>query len=579
MKAWLLQFINPPDFADLTLNRRGWILHFLSILLILTGLSALVVLPLAGQAEAGIVLTNAALAVLGIVIQVLIRFRALTAASLLAVIAGWIVTTLLLYFNGGLNSPFLLLYFVVMVLAAVLLGSIFIVFFTLLTVTALVLLYLAAASSRISPPDFNTFTTLLVSSGIYLVSAGILFLGTRFLQNSTRQSNELQQLLYEKEAVIQQVTQSFEARVRERTEQLELRTRLTESAAEVSAIVASILDLEVLSQQVVDLIQERFSLYYVGLFLLDEEKNAAVLHAGTGERGRQMLERRHSIKVGDGMIGWSIANNQARVALDADDDLVRLIPAELPETRSEAAIPMRSRGQVIGALTVQSSKPQAFSAVVLEIFQLMADQIGVAIDNARLYEKNQAAIEVERLSMAQNFRETWAKLLRSTSMLSYRYDRKNISQIHGEWTTDMLEAAGQHKIVQRLENEHNVLHVPIKIRDRVVGISSLRKPASKPWTDAEIKVLQTLVDQLGITLDSARLYSETQRRAIREQLVGSVAARMRETMDVETVLRTALGEIGAAMNFSEVEVRMGQFESGDGHQSGLADADYEILTG
>lgn len=579
MKTWLLQFIKPPDFADPILNRRGWVLHFFSLLLIAFGLIVLVILPLGGQAQTGVILTNFALAVFGLLIQFLLRFRSLTAASLVAVGSSWAAATLFAYNSGGLNSPFVLLYFVVIILAALLLGSLSIAFVSPLTIAALVFFHTSGSKGLTNSPGFASLTALLVSSGIYLVASGILFLGTRFLQSSTRQSLELRQALEQKEAEIQQVTQTLEARVRERTDQLEQRTRLIESTSEVSAIVSSILDLEVLSQQVVDLLQERFSLYYVGLFLLDEDKSAAVLKAGTGERGHKMVERGHSIKIGEGMIGWAVANNQARVALDADEDLVRLIPTELPETRSEAAIPLRSRGQVIGAITVQSSKPQAFSRDVIEIFQLMADQIGVAVDNARLYQKNQAAIEAERLSMAQNFRETWAKLLRSNSMLSYRYDRQNIAQIQGEWTTEMLQAAGQHKIVQSVENEHNILHIPIKIRDRVVGVSSLKKPASKSWTEAEIKVLQTLVDQLGIALDSARLYNETQRRAVREELVGSVTARMRETLDVETVLRTALWEIGAAMNFSEVEVRMGELQDRNGSQPDAEAANQKIFLG
>ena len=89
--------------------------------------------------------------------------------------------------------------------------------------------------------------------------------------------------------------------------------------------------------------------------LVDENREFAVLRAGTGEAGKSMLARQHAIRIGEGMIGWAVANARPRVAQEAGDDAVRLATKELPETRSEAAIPLQARGQVIGAISVQSS--------------------------------------------------------------------------------------------------------------------------------------------------------------------------------------------------------------------------------
>jgi GAF domain-containing protein len=161
----------------------------------------------------------------------------------------------------------------------------------------------------------------------------------------------------------------------------------------VGQTATSYLEAEALIQQVTDLIKDQFGLYYVGLFVVDERNEWAELRAGTGEAGQKMLAREHRLRVGDGMIGWSIANAQARVALDTGTDAVRFDNPDLPDTRSEAAIPMRSRGRVLGALSVQSTKGAAFDQDTIVVLQTMADQVAVAVDNARLFAAAQEALE------------------------------------------------------------------------------------------------------------------------------------------------------------------------------------------
>jgi DNA-binding LacI/PurR family transcriptional regulator/anti-anti-sigma regulatory factor/putative methionine-R-sulfoxide reductase with GAF domain len=168
------------------------------------------------------------------------------------------------------------------------------------------------------------------------------------------------------------------------------------TAAEVSRVASGVLDLDELIQQVVDLVQERFDLYYAGLFLIED--GWAVLRAGTGEAGRHMLAEGHRLKVsGDSMIGQCIGDRQVRIALDVGKEAVRFENPLLPETRSEMALPLISRGEAVGALTVQSSQEAAFGAGDIAAFQTMADQLANAITNARLYEETQRAYaEVEQ---------------------------------------------------------------------------------------------------------------------------------------------------------------------------------------
>jgi DNA-binding LacI/PurR family transcriptional regulator/anti-anti-sigma regulatory factor/putative methionine-R-sulfoxide reductase with GAF domain len=168
------------------------------------------------------------------------------------------------------------------------------------------------------------------------------------------------------------------------------------TAAEISQAATGMLDLHALIQKAVELMQERFGLYYVGLFLL--EGSWAMLRAATGEAGQKMLEQGHKLQLGgDSMIGRCIADQQACIALDVGQEAVRFDNPLLPKTRSELALPLVGREGAIGALSVQSAQEKAFGEEDVAVFQTIADQLANAIANARLYEKIQEAYaEVEQ---------------------------------------------------------------------------------------------------------------------------------------------------------------------------------------
>jgi GAF domain-containing protein/HAMP domain-containing protein len=350
---------------------------------------------------------------------------------------------------------------------------------------------------------------------------------------------------------------SLEQRVTERTKDLEKRSAYLEASSDVARATASILEVDTLVQQTVDLIKERFDLYYVGLFLVDEINESAVLAAGTGEAGQKMLARGHELKVGEGMIGWSIANAQARVARDVGEDAVRFDNPDLPDTRSEAAIPLRSRGRVLGALSAQSTEVAAFDPDSVTVLQTMADQVAVALDNARLFAESQEALEAERRAYGRISREAWSKMARGRAALGYLCDQKGqIMPSPGSWQPEMIQATQTGRLVQ---DGGSTLAIPVRIRENVEGVVRLRKPdGAADWTPDEIELTKTLAEQLGVALESARLYQETQRRAARDRLLGEVTARVRQTLDMDTVLQTAIREIGQALELAEVEVRMGE---------------------
>lgn len=365
-------------------------------------------------------------------------------------------------------------------------------------------------------------------------------------------------------AQLRSLVEELEERVEQRTRELERRSAFLEASAEVARVVSSILDRDRLIRQVVDLIRERFDLYYVGLFLVDEEGEWAWLRAGTGDAGQAMLARGHKIKVGTGMVGWAIANAEARIALDVGEDAVRLATAELPKTRSEAALPLRSRGRVVGALTVQSDRPAAFDQATVVVLQTMADQVAVALDNARLFAEAEEALEAMRRAYGEMSQRAWQQALRARRGVGFHMSKAGLIRLEerdrAAWRAETRRALESGRPVQSDDGtaeDARFLSLPIRIRGQIVALLDLARPAEEgPWTADEIAHLETLADQLGVAMENARLLEETRRRAQQERLVADITARVRASQDMETILRTAVRELGSALGTDRTLIQL-----------------------
>jgi GAF domain-containing protein/HAMP domain-containing protein len=358
------------------------------------------------------------------------------------------------------------------------------------------------------------------------------------------------------------------------------RTRNLQTAAEVARATTSVLDPNELLRQTVDLVRERLDLYYVGLFLLDEERRFAVLRAGTGEAGQKMLAQGHRLEVGgESMIGQCTAEAEARIALDVGEEAVRFDNPFLPETRSELALPLRSRGEIVGAMTVQSVEEAAFDEADIAVMQTMADQVAVALDNAYLFAKSQEALEATRHAYGELSREAWAGLLRARTDRGYRYASQSVTPVAGDWRPEMRQAERTGQSVQNPEGAEGgdgmpTLAIPIQVRGQVVGVLDFRKGENgERWTDEEIALLETLTDQLGVALESARLYQATQRRAAHERSVGEISDQMQRATDMETLMRITAEELNRTLSGSRAYVRLATEPSlrppvGDGADKG-----------
>ena len=174
------------------------------------------------------------------------------------------------------------------------------------------------------------------------------------------------------------------------------------TSAEIGRLVTSTLELETLFTRTVNLICERFGYYHAAIFIIEETGFNAVLEAATGEAGKEMRRRRHSLAVGSrSIVGAVTSSGNPLVVNDTSVDPIHRPNPLLPETRAEAAIPLRIGERIIGAIDIQSTQARAFVPADIAVLQTLADQIAIAIDNARSYQIAQQAIkemsELDRL--------------------------------------------------------------------------------------------------------------------------------------------------------------------------------------
>jgi GAF domain-containing protein len=212
---------------------------------------------------------------------------------------------------------------------------------------------------------------------------------------------------------LESATEELERRVEDRTMAIERRSAYLEAAADVGRAATSIYDLQELLPQVASFISERFGFYQVGIFILDEQNQYAVMRAASSEGGQRMLARNHQLKVGqEGIVGHVTGTGQARIALDVGGDAYHFDNPELPNTRSEMALPLFYGGRLFGALDVQSTESNAFSEDDISALRVLADQVSMAINNALLFEQLQTSIDSERRAYGDISRTAWNEIIK-----------------------------------------------------------------------------------------------------------------------------------------------------------------------
>ncbi len=225
---------------------------------------------------------------------------------------------------------------------------------------------------------------------------------------------------------LQATLTGLESEVASRTSDLNRRAAQLQTAAQVAREAASIRDIDQLLDQVTRLISVRFDFYHSGIFFLDEAGEYAVLRAASSEGGARMLARNHKLAVGKkGIVGFVAEAKKPRVALDVGSDATYFDNPDLPLTRSEIALPLMIANQVIGVLDVQSEIASAFTDEDVEVLQILADQIALAIDNVRLLAASRDALKQLENLYKRQVQQAWSTRLKERP-IAYQYDRVEV---------------------------------------------------------------------------------------------------------------------------------------------------------
>jgi GAF domain-containing protein/methyl-accepting chemotaxis protein len=336
----------------------------------------------------------------------------------------------------------------------------------------------------------------------------------------------------------------------------ERRANLLQANAQVSRAAVQLRDVDELLSQVARLISQRFGYYHVGIFLIDAAGREAVLQASNSEGGQRMLARHHQLRVGsEGIVGNVTGTGHARIALDVGGDAVFFDNPDLPATRSEMAVPLRIGEEIIGALDVQSETEAAFDQEDVDALSALADQVAIAIQNARLFRRTQLALEEAQRIQQLYVQQQWAEYAQERTDLAYEYALTG-APTESDSAADLTRQAwtkGQLVISEgdaATDNGHaapgwTALAIPIQVRGETIGVLDLQDTADDHvWSDDEISLIQTVADQLGQALEGARLYEQTQASLAETRALFQTSRDLAAAQSVEDIWEAVIGATG-----------------------------------
>lgn len=367
-------------------------------------------------------------------------------------------------------------------------------------------------------------------------------------------------------------------RVSERTQQLQ-------TVVDISQRLTAILDLSDLLHQVVTVTKETFNYYHVHIYLLDDEGENLVVAEGYGQAGAELKRQAHSISFNapQSLVARAARERKVITVENVRDDPNWLSNPLLPDTQAEMAVPVMIGDDVVGVLDVQSDRIGGLTTEDEAIQQALANQVAVAVRNARAFSRTQEALyEAQRLQRLY-IRQSWEKLTRSQSATDYEFRGSSLPPLQEIATPEALAALQQGQTVELnwpsatgetangdgaanlpplddilQEADIHALATPLKLRDQVIGVLGIHdQNPHRRWTEDEIALIEAVSEQMSLALESARLFEETQHRAAREGVIARLTQAVWGGDDIQAVLSNAVANLGETLQASRVVLRLG----------------------
>lgn len=365
-----------------------------------------------------------------------------------------------------------------------------------------------------------------------------------------------------------ELTSNLEQRVNERTLELETANQhVTRRAAQLQAItelseaISQMQDLNEVLPAATRLISEYFGFYHVGIFLIDGAHEYAILQAANSEGGRRMLQRNHRLRLGTGIVGYTAQTGNPRIALDVGVDAVFFDNPDLPDTRSEAALPMKSRGVTVGILDVQSKLAGAFTDEDLQVLTTLASQVAISLENTRLLTEARAALAQVQQVYDEFTRAEWSRTIAKVEQPGFRYNAGRIEMLEGAIaSSEVVDAVRTGEVVtgsiDPSQENHSVIAVPVKVRGETIGVISIESnDPSKTWLESDITMVAAVAERAAFAMENARLFQDARRRAAKEQAISEATVRISSAVNMENILHTTAEELERVLGGSEVLIR------------------------
>ncbi len=407
--------------------------------------------------------------------------------------------------------------------------------------------------------------TLGRTYGITLSTAALLYGITVFRLSVERaRLKEVQNINTE----LEDLTTNLEQRVNDRTAELETANKHTSSRAaqlqaitELSEAIAQLQDLGELFNSAVNLISARFGFYHVGIFLIDNDRDNAIMQASNSEGGQKMLARGHRLKLGTGVVGFAAQTGQARIALDVGADAVFFNNPDLPTTRSEVALPLKSRGETFGVLDVQSTEAGAFSNEDLQVLSALANQVAIAFENTRLLNQTRAALKQVQEVYDEFTRAEWSRTAAKAEQTGFRYQAGRIEMIEKSLNSAEVVSAVETGAVVTNQTigskaKRPTVAVPVKLRGEVIGILQIESnDSTRAWQTDEISLMEAVAERAAFAMENARLFQDARKRASKERLISEATTKISGALSIENILQTTAQELERILGGAEVLIQ------------------------
>ena len=486
------------------------------------------------------------LAVLFITALFLLRKGRVQLTSILMVVLVWIASNGIAATGFGAKDASYLTNFAIILMAALLLGWPAALTFTILSALSGFALAYAEQNGVIIVPSYPIVSFARDVTVVFVLNGVLILLLITGLENALKRSRRHLKELESANQSLNVTQTELEARSSDllnANSQLENRSRKLHAVAEVTRTATALRNFEDLLSSIPSIISSQLGYHHVGIFLLDEQKQSAILRSASTEAGLQMAARGYRLSVGQlGMVSSVAQTGQPRMASDLRADQSLSQDSALPETRSELALPLKSGDKIIGVLDLQSEKNADFAEEDIATLSILADQVGIALQNALLFEESQRALREANVESLQASRRAWTGYAEALQTKGYRYDG-----IKSEPLRDKKQP----------NRENDALLIPVQLRGQTIGRLRLNaSERSHVWTDDELLMVRATAERVALALESARLLEEAQKRATRESFLSDVAAKLSTSFQLDSILRDTVEELGQTFKNSTVTFQL-----------------------